>query len=373
MRKTLFLSPLLVFMLSGCSDKEETKQMETQHVTAVTYAGTKALGYNDHNKEKAQFFVPTSIDEHQNVIYVADTNNHVIRKIDNKKVTTVAGSFSKKDDLGKPIGGYRDGDVSIALFNHPTDVTVIEDGTVYVTDSNNGAIRRITTSGKVETVVKNLKYPSHLVVDREGTLYITEKLAHRIVKITKDKKVAVIAGGGYKIENNWTLGSFKDGVGEQAQFNEPTGIALSKDGYLLVSDTGNQRIRKVEMDGTVTTIAGGGKDFITNSNYIVGDFKDGTGEEARFNFPQGIEYTEDESLVITDTLNHRIRMLHPDGRISTLAGNKVAGLKNGVDNQIAFDNPSDVVVTPKGMYIADSYNHTIRFVTITEKNEGNNK
>lgn len=373
MRKTLLLSPLLLFMLSGCSDKEETKQIKTPNVTAVTYAGSKALGYNDDKKEKARFFMPTSLDEHRNVIYVTDTNNHMIRKIDNGKVTTLTGKFSKKDESGKPIGGYRDGDLEIALFNNPTDVTIIEDGTLYVADSNNGAIRRITTDGKVETVVKTLRYPSHIAVDDKGTLYVTEKLAHRIVKITTDKKVSVLAGGGYKTEDNWTVGGFKDGQGDQAQFNEPTGIALSTDGYLLVSDTGNQRIRKVEMDGTVTTVAGGGKDLIADSRYIIGDFKDGNGEDARFNFPQGIEYAEDQSLLITDTLNHRIRILHPDYSVSTLAGNNVADLKNGVGDQIAFDSPSDIAVTPEGMYVADSYNHTIRFVTVKENNEGKNK
>ena len=367
MKKLYLVAIASLFMLSGCFNKDhEPRQYSNTTSFVSTYAGIKVFGYQNGEYKKAQFFSPMGITKSKdNTLYVADTYNHAIRKIYNGKVSTLAGSFSNIDDFGKPIGGYLDGPTNKALFNHPTDIVVADNGTVYVTDTNNGAIRRITTNGQVETFVKNLNYPSHLAMDEDNTLYVTEKLAHRILKIDVNGKILILAGGNYQAKNDWLIGSFKDAKGEKAQFNEPTGIAWSEKGYLIVSDTGNQRIRKVQLDGTVTTIAGGGQELLDNSPYITGDYKEGDALQARFNFPQGVAILKDQSIVIADTLNHRIRILYPDGQVSTLAGVGTNGITNGNGTKAEFDGPTDILVGNNDIYIADQYNNSIRLLSFT--------
>lgn len=367
MKKFYLVTIVSLFILSGCFNKDNEPRQYTSTASSVSsYAGIKVSGYKNGENKNAQFFSPMGITKSKdNTLYVADTYNHAIRKIHNGKVSTLAGSFSNIDDFGKPIGDYLDGPTSKALFNHPIDIAVTDSGTVYVTDANNGAIRRITTTGQVETFVKNLNYPSHLAIDTDNTLYVTEKLAHRILKIDVNGKISILAGGNYKTEDGWLVGSFKDAKGENAQFNEPTGIAWSEKGYLIVSDTGNQRIRKVELDGTVTTIAGGGQELLDNSPYIIGNYKEGNALQARFNFPQGVAILEDQSIVIADTLNHRIRILYPDGQVSTLAGVGTNGITNGNGTKAEFDGPTDILVDDTTIYIADQYNNSIRLLSFT--------
>lgn len=369
MKKWFMLTTVSIFLVSGCSPKEDVQPKNYQEdITAVsTYAGIKVNGFKDDINDKAQFYSPTGITNADKAIYVADTNNHAIRKVENNQTTTITGSYEELDKFGKPIGGYKDGALADALFNKPTDIAVGDSGTLYVTDSDNGAIRKITTDGQVETLVKNLNYPSHITVGENNTLYVTEKLAHRIIQIDEKGKVKVIAGGNYKVEAEWLMGAYQDGVGEEAQFNEPTGIVWSPDGFLYVSDTGNQRIRKVELDGTVTTVAGGGEEFLEDSNYIVGDYKDGAAEDARFNFPQGLALFKDQSLVITDTLNHRIRILSKDGQVTTLSGTGTHGKVDGSVKDATFDGPSDVTVNNDGILVADQYSNSVRLLSLKDK------
>lgn len=373
MKPFLLLILLLASILSGCANKTDKPYQFENNNHVSTYAGLKVYGYKDASTTKAQFFSPMGIARKGDVLYIADTNNNMIRKIEDGKVETLTGSFTKKDKFGKPIGGFKDGKLSEALFNRPTDLAVHKDGTIYVADSKNGAIRRITTDGQVETIVKNLKYPSHIVIGKDDSLYVSEKLAHRILLIDPNGKVSVLAGGGYKTKGDEVIGAYKDGIGEKAQFNEPTGLALSDTGDLFVSDTGNQRIRKIQSDGTVTTLAGGGDQFLENSTYIKGDYKDGSALDARFNFPQGIELLSDQSLMIADTLNHRIRLLQPDGQVTTLSGSGTYGYKDGIGNEVSFDGPTDIVGDDKGVYIADQYNNMIRFLSFEKKSKDTNR
>lgn len=359
-------------LVTGCTKKEEVqepKSLENTIAAVHTYAGIKVSGLKDATNDSAQFYSPNGIANVQNIIYVADTSNHAIRKIENGKTITITGSFDKKDEFGKPIGGYKDGALADALFNTPTDLVVADDDTIYVTDSNNGAIRKITPEGQVETVVNNLKYPSHIAIDRNNTLFVTEKLAHRILQISEQGEVTVIAGGHYDKEDNELIGAYKDGVGENAQFNEPTGIALAEDGYLYISDTGNQRIRKVELNGTVSTIAGSGDSFLDGTKYIAGDYKNGDALKARFNFPQGLALSKDGFLLIADTLNHSIRVLSQDGQVTTLSGNGTHGKTDGTIAKATFDGPTDITVDADGILVADQYNNAIRLLSFKENKE----
>ncbi|WMT40932.1 stalk domain-containing protein [Paenibacillus sp. D2_2] len=161
-------------------------------------------------------------------------------------------------------------------------------------------------------------------------------------------------------------GDYADGKLSESKFNEPTSIAIDHKGNLYVSDTGNHVIRYIDLaKGTVTTAAGlstGEKPVYAKGQlYAEGGYADGASSEARFLFPRGIAVTEDGGLVIADSLNHTIRYL-TDGNVSTIAGVPAQfGHVDGINGHNLLHNPMDVAVLPNGsLLIADSYNNKIR-------------
>lgn len=329
-----------------------------------TFAGSGSLGYLDAENLAAQFAMPWGIAQgNDGTVYVSDTQNHRIRGIAEGKVTTVAGMATVKDDYGLSVGGFQDGLGTEARFNQPKGLAVDPDGRIYVADSANGAIRVIDKSGLVKTLVNGLSSPSDLVLGREGELYVTETLNHRILRVEKNGEWSVLAGGGYETRSNWLFGGYVDGQGEQAQFNEPSGIALGPEGSLYVADTGNQRIRVVSPEGEVTTLAGSGTVPIVDTTYFKGGFQDGSLLEAKFNFPSGIAVSTEGTVYVTDTYNHRLREISKAGRVKTLAGNGLSGKQNGFPEQVQFDSPAAVKITKEGnLLMVDQYNNSIRLL-----------
>lgn len=320
------------------------------------YAGTNIEGYKDENAAKAQFRSPAyvAVDAEGN-IYVSDSKNHLIRKIDKDgQVTTVAGKLTEIDAYGHYSGGFADGEVKNAMFNEPQGIAVAKNSVIYVADSKNGAIRKIE-NGTVSTIVRGLKLPTGLVIGNQGELYVSETLNHRIIKITNEKDVTVVAGS--------TNSGLRDGTGTNARFNEPTGLAIGKNGTLYVADSANQRIRSVTTQGIVKTIAGSGSERLEGTNYFVGGYVDGKGQQAKFNFPQGIEVADDGTIYVADTLNHVIRKISPSGEVTTVAGNGEPGNINQVEVKASFDRPTDVFVLPSGdLGVVDHWNHSLRII-----------
>lgn len=328
------------------------------------FAGSGNLGYVDGQKRVAEFAMPSGIARGKDgTLYIADTQNQRIRAISGENVTTVAGVTTSKDDYGMPIGGFQDGSGTMAMFNQPKGLAVDDEGTIYVADSANGAIRVIDKSGFVKTLVKGLNAPSDIVRGSSGELYVTETLKHRILRIDQSGNWSVLAGGGYEAKDNWLLGGYADGTGEKAQFNEPSGLALGPNGEMYIADTGNQRIRVLSPQGEVTTLAGSGATPIVNTSYIKGGFKDGPGLEAKFNFPSGIAVASDGTVYVADTYNHRLREINKAGEVKTLAGNGVHGKQNGFAEQVQFDCPSAVELSNDGkLIIIDQLNNSIRLL-----------
>lgn len=327
-----------------------------------TSAGQSIWGDADGSATEAQFRLPTAaaIDRQGN-IYIADTGNHLIRLLTSDgRVSVYAGQVGEKDAYGQPLGGYADGTALEALFNEPKGLTVAPTGEVYVADAGNGMIRRIDPSGEVSTIAEGLHYPSDIVMDEAGNLIVADTLAHRIIQISTDG-VRVMAGGGYVEEDGWLNGAYRDGTGEQAQFNEPSGLALHDSGTLYIADTGNQRIRALSPDGQVTTVAGSGDELIDGTSYIVGGYGDGLAHEAQFNFPQHIAVTDDQTLYVADTLNHRIREVTPAGEVRTVAGSDRHGSLDGVGVWAGLDHPTAVLLKDDdGLLIVDQWNHKLR-------------
>jgi len=322
-------------------------------VTVSTLAG-KIVGFLDSAGVAAKFKSPTDVAvDSSGTVYVADSNNHRIRKIlSDGTVSTLAGSGT---------AGSANGVGTAAQFFAPFGVAVDSSGTVYVADTFNHRIRKILPDGTVSTLAGSgvagfndavgtaaqFRFPFGVAVDSSGTVYVADWINHRIRKILPNGTVSTLAGSG-------TAG-FADGVGTVAQFDRPAGVAVDSFGTVYVADQGNNRIRKILSNGTVSTLAGSG----------TAGFADGAGVTAQLKTPLGVSVDHAGTVYVADQGNHRIRKIQPDGTVSTLAGSGTAGFADGVGATVQFDNPYGVAVDSSGrVYVADMSNHRIRKITI---------
>jgi len=268
------------------------------------------------------------------------------------------------------------GDGSTVQFNQPYGVAVDSEGNVYVADSYNHRIRKITPVGVVSTLAgggisgdasgntdgigaaARFNYPSGVAVDSEGNVYVADTENHRIRKITPAGVVTTFAGTG-------TLGH-TDGSGTAAQFNYLSGVAVDSEGNVYVADNGNHRIRKITPadrieDRTVSTFAGDGTEGFVDST--------DTDSAARFNSPVGVAVDSRGNVYVADSNNNCIRKITPAGVVSTFAGS-TKGRTDGTGTEAQFNLPHSVAVDSEGnVYVADGFNHLIRKITPADRIE----
>ena len=250
-----------------------------------TLAGSGVIGAANGTGNEAQFYFPQGlvVDAAGNV-YVADTFNNKIRKVTaDGVVSTIAGTGN---------AGNVDGDGPSAQFNAPSGLAFDASGNLLVTDFNNGTIRKITTAGNVKTLpgIARLSGPQGIAVDATGNIYVAESGAHVVRKIAPGGILTTLAGA--------YGGGFADGRGEDARFFDPEGVTIDGAGNLYVADLGNNRIRKITPAGMVTTVAGGGPGFAN-----------GTGPNARFYAPSDITIDAAGNLFVMDVNNHVVRKI----------------------------------------------------------------
>jgi sugar lactone lactonase YvrE len=287
-------------------------------------------------------------------VYVADTSNHAIRKISaNGDVTTlagVAGSF-----------GYVDGTGAAARFEFPTSIELAPDGKLYVADWGNELIRTVTMSGVVATVAGDRGVRGHadgrgsaarfttaydIAVGADGIAYVADTFNYSIRKITGDL-VTTLAGAPNR-------GANIDGPASVARFTYPYGIVAAPDGTLFVTDGGlGTPIRRVSPSGVVTTFAG---------SYAEAGSADGPGAAARFRGASALAFGPNGVLYVADTLNHTVRAITPDGEVSTVAGAAGQnGFANGPAADARFDEPAGIAVDAEGnVFVSDRWNRVIR-------------
>lgn len=293
-------------------------------------------------------------------VFVADFSNNRIRQITSSGlVTTLAGSSASSPFL--------DGMGSAATFNGPIAVAVNTNGDVFVADWYNSRIRKITSLGLVTTFAgryasspfldgqgSNATFfdPTDLAVNANGDVLVADTRNHRIRKITSTGFVTTLAGTA--------LGN-SDGA--SGQFYKPSGVAVDLSGNVFVSDTNNQRIRKVSTTGFVTTLAGRGSD-------ISFGFRDGVSSMAKFNFPRGLWVDTTGRVLVADANNNRIRQITPAGLVTTLAGNSSGASSpflDGGEFVSTFKSPQKVAVNANGdVFVADGSNNRIRQFTPAE-------
>jgi sugar lactone lactonase YvrE len=300
----------------------------------------------------ARFFDPQGLAvDGQGNLFIADTGNSTLRQMvlsgSAFTVTTVAGTAGTT--------GSANGSGGAALFNHPQGLAVGAAGNLDVADTGNATIRQLPTQPAVGAAITysgtpdnpgpangtgadaQFRQPCGAALDAAGNLYLADAANHIIRMVAADGTVSTLAGTAGKPGF-----SNSSGTGPaDALFNRPTGVAVGVDNgnvYLVVADTGNNAIRKVLADGTVSTLAGDG----------TAGSADSVPGPARFNQPAGVALDPGGDVLVADQGNNALREILPDGTVSTLAG--------------AFSAPAGVVVAPDGttLYVADTGSATIR-------------
>jgi sugar lactone lactonase YvrE len=289
-------------------------------------------------------------------LYLADTDNHTLRRVDTTGVvTSIAGA------AGTP--GAADGAGSAARFNEPSGVVVDVTGDIYIADTLNHTLRKVTAAGVVTTfagtagasgntdgtgLAARFFGPQGLAIDGAGNLFVADTNNDTIRKVVlKTGEVRTIAGAA------GTAGS-ADGTGTGAQFNHPAGVAVDASGNLYVADTDNHVVRTIAPSGAVSTLAG---------RAGASGAADGIGSAATFDSPSAIAVDSSGSLYVADTGNFTVRMIVPATRAtSTLAGLAgTSGSADGVGSGARFFQPAGIALDPyANVYIADTNNHTIR-------------
>lgn len=325
--------------------------------TVSTLAGIPGgAGYANGSGSQALFNVTFGLATYGTAgVLVADAGNQVIRLVaPDGTVTTIAGTG---------VGGYADGPVAAAQFNGPEGLAVDAAGNIYVADVLNQVIRKISPAGVVSTVAglaqvsgsvdgvgasARFHDPTSVAVDSAGNLYVSDSLNHTIRKITPDGNVTTLAGLA-------GVAGAADGTGSQARFNGPAKIVVDAQGNLFVADRYNSAIREISPSGSVATVAGG-----LNSR----GFADGLRTAARFFFPQGLAIDGSGNLWVGDTMNNSVRKIAADGTVTTVAGTSGIGHADGLRNAAQFFMPRGVAVDGNGnVYVVDQYNQTIRKIT----------
>jgi len=335
--------------------QNSTIRKVTSGGVATTLAGTKrSIGSTDGTGSAARFQKPigVAVDGAGNV-YVADSWNRTIRKVTPVGVvTTLAGSAG--------IIGSADGTGSAARFYYPTGVAVDSAGNIYVADQ--ARIRKVTSAGVVTTLAGSYGVNGSadgtgsaalfhslygVALDAAGNVYVTDSYNHTIRKVTSAGVATTLAGKAY------TSGS-SNGTGSAARFNNPTGIAVDGSGNVYVADEYNNRIRKITPAGAATTLAG-----------LSSGSSDGTGSAAQFFSPKGMSMDGSSNVYVSDSNNHAIRKITQAGAVTTLAGGAtVYGSIDGIGSTARFQPPSGIAMDNSGnVYVSASFEPTIRKVT----------
>lgn len=350
-----YLFVFIIFILQGKMIEEGFQTTSTYVVT--TLAGSGSPTFADGTGAAASFKYPSGVAVGPNGnIYISDRDNYRIRMMTPKgEVTTLAGSGFPRFFDGAP-GSY-------AAFKLPIGIAMDKNGNIIVADRDNNAIRKVDPNGILTTIAgqatadyldgtgtnAKFKNPCGVAVDSNNNIYVADTYNYRIRKITPEGVVTTLAGSG--------TNTFADGTGTAASFNQPYGLAVDRNNNVFVADFGG-RIRKITPEGVVTTFAGG----------MTGTYTDGTGTAASIGYITSITIDSNNNIFFTENANSSgssIRMITPQGVVTTIAGSVLSkgGYADGTGSSAKFDFPFGIAVDANNnIIVADNFNHRIRMI-----------
>lgn len=335
--------------------------------TNVTTIAGSTSGYFDGNGSDARFQKLSGLAiGPDDTIYVADAGNQRIRAVRQSGGGNTPIVWTVSTLAGNGTAGFADGAAAAAMFNNPQGIAVGGNGVVYIADTANNRIRRIATDGTVTTLAGDgtpglqngagnqarFNAPQGIAVDSQGNVYVADTGNAAVRKIDAAGVVSSVAGDG-------SVGS-NDSPG--ARFDGLVGIAAEgQNVYVYLADTGNHRIRRLDVAGTVITVTGAERGF-----------KDGSANQARFAEPSGIVIDSDGQIVIADAVNSLIRSVDPNlaasgstDAVTTLAGTGIRGLTDGAGNVARFFTPRGLAISnSSAIIVADTGNQVLRRVLL---------
>jgi sugar lactone lactonase YvrE len=355
-----------------------------QNYTITTYAGGATnAGIGDGGPATAASLTPAglAVDSGGNV-YIADFANNLVRKVTpDGLITSIAGDATNQ----RAGNGGDQGPATSALLNGPFSVALDSAGNLYISERPVGRVRKVDTNGIITTVAGGgtliadgspatqalLGQTGGVAVDSAGNIYIAETEFLIVRKIIADGTITTVAGCGtasIKVASDGTvmmcgLGTLNDnGPATFAWIDNPAFLALDTGANLYISDLFFNRIRKVNGDGNITTVAGSGAGTYTGDG--------GAAVSAGINGPTGVTVDGAGNIYIADSQNHRIRMVTPDGAINTIAGNGTQGQadpgqpipgEGGPATSAALYAPAAIAVGPDGsVYFVDLGGRVLR-------------
>ncbi len=331
--------------------------------TITTFAGDGSFGFGGDGgaATAAQLGTPNYVvaDASRN-IYISDSRNQRIRMVSAAGIiTTIAGD-------GTPGYTGDGGPATAAQIYYPACLALSPSGELYFSGPN--VVRKVNSAGIISTVAgtiaggfsgdggyataAKLSNPTGLIFDRNGNLLIADTRNHRIRKVDTSGIITTIAGNGTPTYSG------DGGAATAASFYYPQVLAIDSTGNIFVSDVGNYRVRKINPAGIITTFAGNGAATFSGDG--------GSATAAGFNYPTGIAIGPDGYLYIGDFYNARVRKVSPAGIISTFAGNGTAGYggDGGPATAAQIDGPGGLAINAGTLFIADVHNDRARSVIL---------
>ena len=370
--RLIFIACSLVLLASCVRETTQTRTPAGWRASVSILAGTGAPGFADGPARAARFADPFGVAvAADGTLYVADAGeSNRIRKVTPQgEVSTLAGGRE----------GFADGAGAAANFNTPSALALDAAGNLYVADTGNNRVRKVTPEGVTTTLAGDgaaglvdgpaaqarFDSPVGVAVDKDGNVYVADTYNDRVRLITKEGVVKTLAGSGSP--------AYADGANMSASFDTPCGVIVSDAGEVYVADTGNDRLRKITKDGQVITL----NLFDPSSNARPDDANaNGNAGAAgatpfELSNPVGLAITRDGFLYVTESGRARVIQVAPDGSARVIAG-LGPGFADG-DGQTAarFNQPAGVALAPDGsLVVSDGANYLVRRVSPSQQKEG---